>query len=328
MSGEDTPKVDFKDRQKKFVRWLWIYLFPILLCSILISHILFLFLIIGPNKAVSVPVLLFVGLFLVCILLFFISEHQTIYMSFYNLWVHKCWSGLSLVLAFCFVIAFPILVIFLETGLLDFNEFMDSFALLCGLLVFIAFWELYREVRRERSLRVYPKILASAERDTNEYLDGYSPRPVELEFDGKDKSQLFGFARFLLRHELIIFVREETDSMILFFPVSSDKDSFFRMRKPTGSGWRLFPLAGWGSWLGFMMYFKLDPSYIRFFLDGRAEVYVTRQDYDFLKAPISYHLFCQKLVERMKEAYDTFVQGDEKGTLEVFRVEKHKDVIN
>lgn len=342
MSEESIPKVDFKDRQKKFVRWLWKYLFPIIFAINLVPPLVFLFLASTESDSMSDSMFLLVLVTILygCVVLFFIAEHQAIYIGSYNLQVHRVGSGITTVLAFCFLAILPLFLIFFGwMSLVVWNKpeewgdtleligeigLLCSFLLLLGLLVFIVFWELYREARRDRGLRIYPRVLASAERNTDEYLDGYSPRPVEFDFVRKNRRQLLSFGRFLLRHELVIFIRGEKDSLVLFFPVSSDQDSFFRMRKPTGSGWRLLPLGDWGSRFGFMMYFKQDPSYIRFFWNGRVEVYVTRQDYDFLKVPISYHLFCRKVAERVSDAYRLFIKGDELGALELFRVDRRR----
>jgi len=89
-------------------------------------------------------------------------------------------------------------------------------------------------------------------------------------------------------------VREEMQSIILFFPASEQ--------------WKLS--------------LNNKRSFIKINHDGTAVVFITPEDYKFLKVPISYHLLCEKVAERFKESYELFEQGDNAGALAVFKVEK------
>ncbi len=341
LTGEEPhSKVDFHERQKKHVHWLWTWLFPAIFAINLIPPLVIIFmgLFVGDRSEDIVNlslVLLLVG----CALLFLVSSHQEIYMAFYNLWVHKVKSGLSLLLGLFFLVLLPIFFFFFllweelwvdlpgewnpwdKLGLLVMRV---TFYLMLGTLGFILVWELYREAKKVLKLRIYPRVLASAEQETNEFLDGYSPRPVELEFGERSREELLKFAGFLLRYELLSFVREEEDSLVLFFPESSDRKSSLKLRKPVGPGWRLLPLGDWGAALGFMSYFKLDPSYMRVHFTGKAEIFITPGDYDFLEVPVSYHLFCEKLADCLQKAYRLFEKGDERSALGMFKIETKK----
>ncbi|MCK4614371.1 MAG: hypothetical protein KAU14_06180 [Thermoplasmata archaeon] len=145
-----------------------------------------------------------------------------------------------------------------------------------------------------RALTVYPTILASAERQTDEYMNGYSQRPVNTMFLQYGEDEMLQFIRFLLKYVLIWDFKREGKSITLFFR----------------------PSARW------KLSLKIPKSYIKIYSDGKTEVYITPEDYDFLKVPISYHLLCQKVAERIKESYELFEQGNEAGALGVFRVEK------
>lgn len=143
-------------------------------------------------------------------------------------------------------------------------------------------------------LWVYPTAIASAERETNEYLNGYSQRPVTVKFMKYNRENMKRFTSFLLRYIVIWDRRAEGQTVTLFF-------------RPAMS---FLP--------------RLKKSYIKLHRDGTAEVYITKEDYDYLKTPISYHLLCRNVARRIKRAYKLFVDGDEKGALEVFRVDRKK----
>jgi len=149
---------------------------------------------------------------------------------------------------------------------------------------------------------IYPQVIASAERGTNEYLDGYSTRPVEAVLPGVRMGKFLRFSRFLMRNYLVFDYEESGNEIQLFFPMS------MRLQAT------LFPKNDMLSWI------KLKDG-------GKATVYITPEDYDFLEVPISYHLLCQKVAERLSEAYSRFVEGDEKGALGVFKVKKQETVI-
>ena len=124
-----------------------------------------------------------------------------------------------------------------------------------------------QRVREGDLFGIYPQVIASAERETNEYLDGYSARPVEAVLPGVRMGEFLRFARFLMRNYLVFDYEERGDEIQLFFPMS--------MRVQA----KLLPDRDMLSWI------KLKEG-------GRATVYMTPEDYDFLGVPISYHLLC------------------------------------
>ncbi len=151
--------------------------------------------------------------------------------------------------------------------------------------------------KKDHLFGIYPRILASAERETEEYLDGYSSRPAKVDFPKTKKRMIRRFAIRLMRHYLVHDFTKEKGSFKILFPVSAK------------AGFSLRRFRGPFSWL-------------RIGKDGKAQVYITPEDYQFLEVPISYHLLCEKVAERMAESYQLFAQGDKKAALEVFKVEK------
>ena len=156
----------------------------------------------------------------------------------------------------------------------------------------------FQRVREGDLFGIYPQVIASAERETNEYLDGYSARPVETVLPGVRRGEFQRFARFLMRNYLVFDYEKRGDELQLFFPMS--------MRVQA----TIIPKNDMLSWM------KLKKG-------GRATVYITPEDYDFLGVPISYHLLCRKVAERVGDAYDIFVEGNEKGALEAFRLDRN-----
>jgi len=152
-------------------------------------------------------------------------------------------------------------------------------------------------------LGLYPQVIASAERETDEYLDGYSDRPYNTkiseytrttsEIDVESFSQ---YARFLMKHLVIYDYFTGEKSIKLVFP-------------------RAVKMFFW---------WKPEQSWMKIRKDGRVTVYITPNDYNFLKVPLSYHLLCDKTWERIWSAYELFQMGKKKEALEVFRVEKVK----
>ena len=143
-------------------------------------------------------------------------------------------------------------------------------------------------------LRVFPAVIASAEMETDEYMNGYSQRPVDARFQEYDQDTMRRFAGFLLKYVLIWNIKEEERSFTLQFP----------------------PLQT------FRAIMKMSQSHIKIYNDGRAEVFITPEEYDFMKVPISYHLLCEKVIEKMGESYAQFAKGDESAALRVFDMGK------
>jgi len=143
---------------------------------------------------------------------------------------------------------------------------------------------------------IYPQVIASAERATDEYLDGYSERPYSTKLDEYNIREFLPYIRFLMRHILIYDYVIDNGELKLIFPKSA------RIWRP----------------------FDKNLSWMRVKDDGTVTVFITPKDYNFMKVPISYHLLCEKVVERIAQGYDLFAQGKKKSVLEVFRVEKVK----
>ena len=157
-------------------------------------------------------------------------------------------------------------------------------------------------------LGLYPQVIASAERETDEYLDGYSDRPFEMRpsvDDGGtagierripevDLPHFRTFARFLMKHQVIYDYFTGDKSIKLVFPRAI---KMFFLQKP-------------------------EQSWMRVKADGRVTIYITPADYDFLKVPISYHLLCEKTWERIWSSYQLFQEGKKKSALDIFTIEK------
>ena len=156
----------------------------------------------------------------------------------------------------------------------------------------------YYFTKKASPLFVYPSLLATAERDTDEYMNGYSPRPASLEFGSFQQETMRRYSRLLLRYMVIWGRKTEVGSITLYLRPAMD--------------FSLFP--------------PLKKSYVRLHRDGKAQVFITQHDYDYLKVPISYHLLCEKVVQRLRESYQLFAEGEVERALEVFRVEDEKGV--
>jgi len=153
-------------------------------------------------------------------------------------------------------------------------------------------------------LGLYPQVIASAERETDEYLDGYSDRPYnttisnyETNAPGIDIESFALYARFLMKHLVIYDYFAGEKSIKLEFPRAI---KVFFLQKP-------------------------EQSWMNVRKDGRVTIYITPSDYEFLKVPISHHLLCEKTWERIWSAYELFQIGKKKEALEVFRVERVKN---
>ena len=218
----------------------------------------------------------------------------------------KCHSPELFMHTLVFLVLISVLLFFL-VGILNWNNSLGdtvfewgpriNLIMLLFLLIPVLIWR-FRRQKEDRLFGLYPRIIASAERDTEEYLDGYSQRPVELEFPGTKKSTLRDFAAHLMRHYLVHDYLDQQEGFKFLFPPSARTDIVFKT-----------PAGGLSSWL-------------RVQRGGRAQVFITPEDYQFLEAPLSYHLLCKALGERMAESYLLFAQGEEERALEVFRVEK------
>ncbi len=176
--------------------------------------------------------------------------------------------------------------------LMVFSESLVFVFLCIGLGTGALFLGIYY-TRKITPLFVYPSLLATAEQDTDEYMNGYSPRPAGLEFGSFKNETMKRFTRLLLRYELLWGRVKEPDGFTLYLRPAMD----FSLIPP------------------------LKKSYVTLHKDGKAEVFITQHDYDYLKVPISYHLLCEKVALRLRKSYELFAEGNEKAALEVFRVE-------
>lgn len=141
-----------------------------------------------------------------------------------------------------------------------------------------------------------PHHLDVGVKDTNEFLDGYSERPFSFHLDVGDPRTFESFIRLLMHNLLILdYIVEDGPMMkVFFFPTS-----LFKRAKI------LFSASD--------SYFTVDPG------NGQGTVHLSRKDYQFLKAPISYHLLCENILKRISISYEYYVKGDEKEALDVFR---------
>jgi len=140
------------------------------------------------------------------------------------------------------------------------------------------------------------QIVVSAEREVEDYQDGYSSRPFETDFGEYDSRAMKGFCIALLKRLMIWDFELGEDGVRIIFT-------------PAPKGFR-FPV------------FQKVKSYLYIPADGKTRVFVTSQDYEYLKLPLSYHLLCRRLVEKMRESYELFAAGDEAAALRVFKVVK------
>ena len=165
--------------------------------------------------------------------------------------------------------------------------FMDIF-ILCGIAYTLWMYS------KGSLLGLYPQAIASAEQEIEEYLDGYSDRPFESERSVINTNTFGGYARFLMRYLIIhdYFIKE--DVIILQFPPPI-RTVFSRKKR--------------SSWMKVRM-------------DGRTSIYISPKDYGFLGVPISYHLLCEKTLNRIWTGYDLFLAGEKDKALKVFNVDK------
>ena len=158
---------------------------------------------------------------------------------------------------------------------------------------FFMIFGIYRFMRLS-PLSIYPRIIVSAERGTDEYLNGYSRRPISAEFSDYDKKTMKKYTDFLMHHMLLWDAKRNDDRLTLFLPVC-------------------------GNWTSSLIRKK---SYVTILNDGKTQAFITPEDYSFLKVPISYHLLCENIVERIWSSYELFVRGKKNEAIQVFNVER------
>ncbi len=148
---------------------------------------------------------------------------------------------------------------------------------------------------------IVPRYLKLAARDSDEFLDGYSSRPMETGVSLGRTGRIPDFARFLMFSVVILDYKLEKDgSMRLFLypgPISRLSFIYAIRNREKNCSWALLPPDG-----------------------GDIQLRLDEEDYQLLGLPLSYHLLGQKIAERLRESYRLFVLGDEKGALEVFNV--------
>ncbi|MCK4614684.1 MAG: hypothetical protein KAU14_07765, partial [Thermoplasmata archaeon] len=152
-------------------------------------------------------------------------------------------------------------------------------------------------LRKRGLLSMYPQVIAAAEQRTDEYMNGYSARPFETDVDEIALDTFIDFARFLMRNGLIGDYVKRKDSIRLVIQYSFDL---------------LKRNAEHHSWM------EISKK-------GTATIFIAEDTYKYLGTPVSYHLLCRKVAERIKESYELFEQGDEAGALRVFRVERKSE---
>jgi len=182
--------------------------------------------------------------------------------------------------------------------LLDSQSIMNTKAALFLIASFSLLLMIYGYIKLYivNPLSIYSRVIASAERRTSGYLNGYSARPKSIDFIKIENQEMRRFSRFLLKNMLVWNIVGNSDSFILYFPQNE------RM----------------------IFSFKKSLSYMRIFFDGKAEVFIIPEDYNYLKVPISYSVLCDKVAERISKSYELFSRGKKKQALEVFRIEKIK----
>ena len=218
----------------------------------------------------------------------------------YFLWKYRNRAFLITTLGVtCSFIGFTVIYIAKKSSFETIEE-NQAFGICCSLFSLSLIFLLYGffHFRRYYPLSIFPTIIASAERGTDEYLDGYSQRPLGSTFVDFDMTTMKRYTRFLLNNMLLWKSRATGESVTLYLPASGS--------------WALSPFR--------------KKSYVMIHKDGNTEVFISQKDYSFLQVPISYHLLCENMVKRLRWSYELFTQGDEKEALGVFRVEKVKGI--
>lgn len=140
-----------------------------------------------------------------------------------------------------------------------------------------------------------------------EHPDGFSERPVTIDFPEIEFQKLVGYAMFLAKHEVIWEVEERVAQKD-----SGKKDAvklFHAIDLPTILK-RWFP-----NW---------KRPYIDLFPDGTSEIFLNADLYTFLGKPVSYHLLCEHIIETLTKSYNHYREGDKIKAIDVFRVREHE----
>ena len=185
---------------------------------------------------------------------------------------------------------------FAELGWFALDTSRPGWLLVLLLSSFILFVAFAPESLFQDSPLNYSPIIAAAEQNTDEYMNGYSPRPAQYKFPEFHRKRMLALARFLRQNLLLNGIREDEESITLFIPSSHWWRPFF-----------------WG-----------ERSYIRLFTEGKVELFVAAEDYNYLKVPISYHLLSQEMAKRLWKAYLYFEKDKRREALSQFRVRRKK----
>jgi len=278
-NGAKFTKVDFHRKQNE----MWLRIFLLMILFIIVFEITF-----GQISKPNPFLLMWIGfimLYIVIIPFAFI---------FWNRGVkYKNTSALISAIGFTIIPLCALGPLFGMMGILEKNGIVIMFLGPLAISSLILWTGIYLRFR-SNPISIYPTIIASAERVTEEYMNGYSQRPLSAKFPLIEKWVLNDFAKFLMKYDLIWNLKDDPDALTLFFPG--------RTR--------------------FTFSFNATKSYCKIFTQGKAEVYITPEDYNFLNVPISYHVLCENVVGRIRKSYESFAKGDVAGALEVFRVEK------
>ena len=161
-------------------------------------------------------------------------------------------------------------------------------------MVFLGFhfWML-----REGPNFVIPNLIIIAEQESDEYQDGYSPRPTTFDFPKASKQHLMRFGMFLAKHDVFWEIVENYDSVRMYFFWDFFKEL---LNRPSIE----------------------HRSYIELSTAGEAEIFIQPNLYEFLKRPVSYHLLCEHVIERIILAFELFQKRKKRSALKVFLIEK------
>ncbi len=161
-----------------------------------------------------------------------------------------------------------------------------------------------------REMNLYNNLIVTAGSEIDSQLNGYSGRPYSKEsklIKNNLKNSNFrkltdDFAKTIGK-ELIFMDWKIENDVAIFYPVVMPISQIYLM---------------------FHSLRKSKLSWIKLNSDGRITVFVSKNDYDKILEPVTYHLLCRNLAEKFEESFVEFAKGNTEISIKILRGDENE----
>jgi hypothetical protein len=175
-------------------------------------------------------------------------------------------------------------------------------------IIFIFWWSIFKMKTEQEAVNLFCNLVVTTGIEIDSQLNGYSQRPYSRESEViKNKLKNLDFREITEK-----FAREAGKELIFRDWKIDDGTAIFY---PTGNSFIFTEIYSIFSSIR-----KSKPSSIKLNDTGGITVFVSKNDYDKLLEPVTYHILCQNISEKFEQSFIEFAKGSEENKINAVKI--------